>query len=107
MAANITLKVKPSELKSSANKFQNKATEVKNKTQQMLTLINGISGNVWSGDAQSAYKVQFQKLKGDMDNMYNRITEYVEDLNKIAQNYENTETSIRQTVSSLNTDVIK
>lgn len=107
MAANITLKVKPSELKSSANKFQNKATEVKNKTQQMLNLIDGISGNVWSGDAQKAYKNRFNQLKGDMNNMYNRITEYVDDLNKIAQNYENTETSIQQTVGNLKTDVIK
>lgn len=106
MADNFILKVTPKDLTDTAGKFENKAADVQKKTDAMLTLINGIGGAVWSGDAQKAYKKQFKKLDGDMLQMYNKIKEHVDDLKEIASNYESAESQISSTVKALQTDVI-
>lgn len=106
MANMSELKVKPSELRSKANEFKTKSNTIQNKTNAMLTLIKGINGTTWSGDAANSFKAQFQKLEEDMNQMHSIINEYATDLETIAQKYETTENQNEQIAKSLQTDVI-
>lgn len=101
-----TLKVTPAQLRSKANEFDSEANKLKSTTQKMMTLINGINGSVWSGDAAKAYKGQFAKLEDDNRKMYNKVHEYSTDLDAIAKEYDKVEQENQAIAQSLATDVI-
>ena len=101
------LKVTPSQLKSKAGEFKSKANKVRSTTDKMLNEIKSINGSTWAGDASKAYKSQFAKLENDMNDMYKMITEYANDLEDIAAQYESTEKANEALAQALATDVIK
>lgn len=49
-----TIKVSTQELRSASSQFSSYGSEIQNLTSQMLSLISGITGAVWSGEAASA-----------------------------------------------------
>ena len=100
------LKVTPSQLKSKASEFKGNANKVRTTTNKMLTEIKSINGSTWSGEAAEAYKKQFAKLEKDMEQMFKMITEYSNDLEDIANEYQKTEQANEQIAQALATDVI-
>lgn len=58
-----TIKVSTQELRSASSQFSSYGSEIQNLTSQMLSLISGITGAVWSGEAASAYQSKFAGLK--------------------------------------------
>ncbi len=102
-----TIKVNTAKLRSTASALQAKGNQVKNTTNRMMTLVNGLTGNVWSGDAARAYLQKFKSLQDDMNKMYRMISEHVKDLNEMAAAYEKAESENQSAANSLSGNVIR
>lgn len=55
----------------------------------------------WKGTSSTAFNNELNDSKKDFENMSKAITEYAENLRKIAQNYEKNETSITEAAKKL------
>ena len=49
------LKVTPEKLQATASSFESTGSSVNNLTQQMTSIVTGLSGQIWSGEAATAY----------------------------------------------------
>ena len=103
--ANI-INVSTSKLTSTATALQSSATTVRNLTSQMTQIVTSLTGNVWSGDAATAYVNKFNGLQDDINRMGKMIDEHVNDLNQIAREYEQAESANTQQANALASDVI-
>ena len=68
-----TIKVSTQELRSASSQFSSYGSEIQNLTSQMLSLISGITGAVWSGEAASAYQSKFAGLEADISKINKMI----------------------------------
>ncbi len=103
---NGKLKVSTKELRNSAKKFETSAGTVKKLTNEMTSIVNKLNGQVYSGDAASAYKNKFKGLSDDMEKLYKMIKEHVSDLNQMANEYDKTENDNVSTAKSLTDDTV-
>lgn len=99
------IKVDPQKLISTANEFDTTGGQVKNLTDQMLSIVDSLKP-VWEGEAATTYNTKFHQLEDDMGRMYRMVTEHVKDLNEMAQQYINAENMNIETGNSLAGDVI-
>ena len=95
-----TLKVSTQKLRSTASEFRSVGNAIKTLTSGMTNTVNTISGTVWQGDAANAYKRKFKAL------LLKMINEHVEDLNNIAQAYEQAESENAGLAESLKDNII-
>lgn len=100
------LKVDSSKLTSTATSFQSSGNQIKNLTTQMTTLVTGLTGEVWSGDAASAYVNKFKGLQDDINRMVAMVNEHVTDLQAMAQEYAKAESANITAANALSSDVI-
>ena len=100
------IRVSPDKLKSSANAFNSTGQQIKNLTNNMTSTVQALTGRVWSGEAATAYTTKFNGLQDDINKMTKMITECVNDLNTIAQEYESSTNDAKAQASSLSSDVI-
>lgn len=105
MAAG-TLKVSPEKLQSTATSFEGTASSVQTLTQQMTAIVTSLSGQIWSGEAATAYVNKFNGLQDDMDRIYKMIQEHSTDLIEMAQQYTTAESANANLANSLSSDVI-
>lgn len=101
-----TIKVNTAKLRSTASSFQGTGNKIKSTTNQMMTLVNSLTGSVWSGDAANAYTKKFSELKDDINRMVKMINEHVTDLNNMAKQYETAESENKAAAAALSGDVI-
>ena len=97
--------VTPEQLISTSNEFATSNSQVKNITNQMLEIIRGMSAS-WEGEANTAYLNKFNQLEDDMDRIYRMINEHVEDLQEMASNYQQAESTNVDVAGALSGDVI-
>lgn len=95
-----------SEMQSAATQFGNSAAAVRNTTNQMLNTVSSTNGE-WLGSAGTSYRNKFAQLQGDMNDIFRIITEYMNDVSKILQNYQAAENEIKNQINPLDTDVVK
>lgn len=100
------IKVSTDKLTSTAASFQEAGNQVKSLTTEMTTLVNDLSGAVWSGDAATAYKNKFNELQDDINRMVGMINEHVTDLQAMAREFERVESVNINLASALSGDVI-
>lgn len=100
------IKVSTSKLRSTASEFQNSANQIKSLTSQMTSIVNGLSGQIWTGEASNTYKQKFQGLNDDIEKMIKYINEHVSDLQQMAATYESAENENQSQASGLSSDVI-
>ncbi|MBO5303959.1 MAG: WXG100 family type VII secretion target [Lachnospiraceae bacterium] len=105
MAAAI-IKVDTKKLTSTATAFQSTGNEIAKLTQQMTSTVKALTGNVWSGDAATAYVKKFDGLQDDIQKMSKMINEHVSDLQAIAKQYETSEEANVAVANTLADDVI-
>lgn len=105
MAAGM-IKVETSKLRSTATSFSTTGNQIKSTTSQMMSIVNSLSGAVWSGDAATKYKKQFSQLQDDINKIVKMVNEHVADLNEMAREYEQAETNNASVASALRGDVI-
>ena len=100
------LKVTPEKLQSTASSFEGTGTTVNNLTQQMTAIVTDLSGQIWSGEAATAYVNKFNGLQDDMDRIYKMIQEHSQDLQEVAQQFITAENANKDLANSLSSDVI-
>lgn len=100
------LRVTPEKLQSTASSFASSASNVQNLTQQMTSIVTSLSGQVWSGEAATAYVNKFNGLQDDMNRIYKMIKEHSDDLIQMAQQYANAESTNAEAANTLSQDVI-
>lgn len=93
MAMSGMIKVDPAKLKSTASSLNSTGNQIKNITQQMLSIANGLTGEVYSGDAANQYRTKFKSNEADMNKIIAKITEHVTDLQEMADTYTRAETA--------------
>lgn len=101
-----TLNVEPSKLKETAGTFQATGNQIKNLTDQMMTTVKSLTGEVWSGEAASAYVNKFTQLEDDIRKMLSMINEHVTELQEMASGYESAESANMDIINNLEGDVI-
>lgn len=99
------LRVNPQDLISTSTDFNSRGQTVNSLTQEMLSLVSGLSGG-WEGDAAGAYTKQFASLSEDIGQINNKIKEHVEDLQEMAKKYEAAESDNTTTNSSMPSNLI-
>ena len=102
----ITLKVTPEDLQKTASDFQTKNKSVRTYTSNMLQLIRGISGEVWSGEAASSYITKFGGLQNDIEALCGKLDKETTNLIEIASKYSAAESENISTAGSLSNSVI-
>jgi len=102
----ITLKVSPEELQGTASDFQSKNQSIKQYTANMLQLITGISGDVWSGEAATAYIAKFRGLETDINVLSTKLEKEAANLIEIAAKYSAAESSNVSAAGALSSSVI-
>lgn len=93
-----TLLVTPEKLMETASAFQAQAAQVKGLHDSMLTKIRGLN---WEGQAAEAYKAKFNALETSMNKINSMITEHVNDLNAMAEEYGRAESAAASAADSL------
>lgn len=101
-----TLRVSTQKIRSTASEFRSVGNAIKTLTSGMTNTVNTISETVWQGDAANAYKRKFKALDDDIALLLKMINEHVEDLNNIAQAYEQAESENAGLAESLNDNII-
>ncbi len=103
----ITLKVTPETLRNTASQFEAQGNTMKSFTDQMTNIISSqISGEVWSGEAATAYKSKFSGLQDDITKLHKMVQDHSKNLIEIATEYSTAESTNQQLAGSLSSDVI-
>nr|WP_296042337.1 WXG100 family type VII secretion target [uncultured Blautia sp.] len=100
------LRVTPERLQATASSFESTGNTVRNLTQQMTSIVTGLSGQVWSGEAATSYVTKFNGLQDDIERIHKMIQEHSKDLQEVAQQFITTENANKEMASSLSSDVI-
>ena len=100
-----TLRVTPEQLEAAAGEFSANGTVVGNLTSQMTQLIEGL-GNIWEGEAATAYTAKFRQLDEDIQKMVRMVQEHASDLNEMARVYRDAEAVNQDEIAGLAGDVI-
>ncbi len=103
--ANV-IKVTPEKLLETANQMQTKGAQIKKTASDMISLVTGISRNVWSGDAGNTYITRFKALEADTSRMDQMLSKQVKHLSQIAREYKTTEQKTQQAAASLKNHVL-
>lgn len=100
------IKTTPAALRAKANQIGESGANIKVTTGKMFTLVESLTGNVWTGDAQLAYTNQFAELEDDAGRMHQTTLDLQTALNKIAAEYEAVEIDMQSFSQSLATEVV-
>lgn len=99
------LKVTPERLESAANEFSSTASTVSTLTNEMTSLVNGLS-SAWTGEAATTYNSKFNALNDDIQRMVAMINEHSADLIEMANTYKTAEQANASLANSLLENVI-
>lgn len=80
------IRVNTSTLKSRANEFTSKGTQINTLMRQMLQKVQKLNTG-WTGSAATRYIAKFTALQEDMERIVKMCTEHGTDLQTIASNY--------------------
>ncbi len=100
------IKVSTEQLRSGASSFESEASNLNNIIGRITDIAGSIS-NAWEGEASSSYTNKFSSLQEDGQILYNRVKEHCEDLNQIAAQYDQAESSASEQAGGLPTGVIE
>ena len=100
------LKVTPERLNAVSAELEGENNTMKGHTDRMVSLVAEIAGDIWSGDAATAYKTKFAGLQDDIAALYRMVNEHVTDLQEMAANYTEAETANQEVAGGLSSDII-
>ena len=99
------LRVTPNELITMANEFSAKGSTISSLTAEMTNEVVGLS-SIWEGDAATAYVTKFRGLDDDIQLINRMIQEHVNDLEEMANTYNQAEAANLSDIEGLSSDVI-
>lgn len=85
-----SIKVTPKTLKDKAGQLRNYNKTFKQKVGDLKTLQQKLN-NMWDGEANDSFNKDFRKDARQLDDFYKAVDGYVKALEKIADNYSETE----------------
>ncbi len=103
--ANV-IRVTPEELKAAASRMETCSDALKKETDEMVEIVDTLTGRIWSGEAQKEYVSRFDSLSMDIEMLHMLISEHVEHLNTIANEYQTAENTNKEVVESLSANII-
>lgn len=99
------LRTSPEQLKSDASRLQLQGDNLAAKVEQMISVVDSIGGAGWSGDAATAFKAVFAELQDDASRMREYLDGIHEQLEAIANQYQQAEEANAQAAHALPTDI--
>lgn len=99
------LKVTPEQLINTANEFSSVGNTVRTLTSTMMEKLTNLSG-IYESDEATAYAAKARGLEDDIAKLNGMIQEHVTDLNEMAQQYIQANSSIGDLIGNLSSDVI-
>lgn len=99
------IKVSPQLLVNTSTEFGNQGTNISNLTTSMMDLVVGLSGS-WEGEAANTFINKFRGLEDDIQRMIAMVQEHSNDLEEMAQNYQNADDTNASDASGLSDNVI-
>lgn len=103
--AGIVLKVNPDSLKAKAQEIEGQINRMESYWRQMSQLIQNSKG-YWVGDASESHQKYKREVEEDVQKVIKRMREHPEDLLKMADLYEKTESNVVGLTQTLPDDVI-
>lgn len=102
---DVVIKVTPEELYAKSDDIRH-STESMNKRFQNMKNIVKRSSSYWEGEAKNSYVSVYESFQEEIQETIARLTEHVEDLNKMAGVYQSAEKEAQEIAASLPDDVI-
>ena len=99
------LKVTPEKLIETAGEFETAGLNVRNITQEMMSIVEGFK-NIWQGEAATGFMNKFNSLSDDMDRLYTIIKGHSDDLCEMAGEYKSAEEESVQNAMALATEAM-
>ncbi len=99
------LKVTPEKLIETAGEFQNTEANIRNLTQEMISIVDSLKP-VWQGEAATGFANRFASLSDDMNKLYALIRKHAEDLTEMANEYRQAEADSSEMAGSLITEAV-
>lgn len=100
---DITLKVQPDVLIAKAGELATEKTAIIGLMDQAKSDVSSLVG-VWKSEASDEYQGRFKQVYDDIENMLAIVTEYVSDLNEVANVYSTAEKAAKSAAEGLPTD---
>ncbi len=104
-ASASTIRVTPESLKKDSHSLYACASEIKKTTESITAMVMKLTGQIWSGSAQTAYVAKFKALQDQITPAQDAIIKHSENLDKIAEEYGRTESAAQKRSGELPTDV--
>lgn len=98
-------RVSPEEVKNTGAAFDEKGKQMERLAATANETVQTLSGRIWSGEAASKYTAQFNALYNDVAAIQQLITRMVAQLNEIASQYEQAETTSADEAGTLSGSV--
>ena len=93
------LVVSTQQIRSQATQLKSRNESFKRKVEQLAQQERSLD-NMWDGDANNAFKSNFQEDQKQFMNFYNGINDFVKALNQIADEYDRMEASAKQVAAN-------
>ena len=100
-----TINVSTEKLLSTSSEFSTQGNTISSLTSEMLNLVGSLS-SAWEGEAATAYMTKFRSLETDIQTLNRMIQEHVNDLQQMANIYNEAEQSNADTAASLASGII-
>lgn len=99
------LKVTPEKLIEAAGEFDSAGQNVKNITDEMISIVDSFK-SVWQGEAATGFYNKFGEMGLQMSRMYSVIKEHSERLISMANEYQSAEDESSQNAKALVTEAM-
>lgn len=99
------IKVSTDKLRATASEFGSSSTQIKNATSSMVQTVNQLTGNVFSGEAATAYITKFKGLEDEMAKIDRMVQEHVKDLTAMADEYDRANAASQAAANALRSDI--
>lgn len=97
------LKVTPEKLLEAAGEFETTSQNVRNITQEMISIVESFK-SIWQGEAATGFYNRFGELSDQMNRLYTTIKDHSERLSVMANEYRNAEDESLMNAQSLVTE---
>lgn len=105
ITGDVRIKVNSTVLNAKAQNVSKSIRNMINYFDQLETIVNRTS-YYWIGEAGDMHRKIYKDQKSQIDEMMKRLKEHPEDLVKIAQTYESTESAVQSIAAELPGDII-
>lgn len=96
-----SIKVTPENLRAQAAKVDQEADNYYREYKGLLTDVGTLTTSDWKGEDATEFQNKVNNFEPDFNKMKQLMNEYAEFLRKAADNYQNTQTNVKNTIKSL------